>query len=655
MNLRVAFCSTCGAPARPGTRFCTSCGMQLTAAVGQPAPTGIPEPGTTRGGLVFAVAAGAACTGALVVASSLVSWLGDSLGVTGGSVAAILGTVLVAMSGTLACVAVVVAARRARGGALGFAAAASGLVAAGVLLAWGIAGRFAPAWVTSTRLSNGLGALVVLTSLVLTLTSRHVHARHRLQCALTASAAVAVYVAATPLIATVDLAHLPRHWTPAHLLGVAFDTLVVVASVALVIVVADPPVAAAEVALRPRKRPLAEAAMSLCALVLVVLATWGTLVFHGDASPAEFASTQGTATTAGTFDDRLGGFVDITTGFHRRLSYELQHTGDGPCADDSTSECTVVVELRALLAECEKAWPPNLAPEIDASIAGVIDVLRAELSEFESMAGRRPGTDQSRLLVDLDTRFRAAMSGLGETVSGTGRTSTCAHEALSSDLAGPLGGEIVPDGGAGRSRCGSGWAIVVVERPAPCPSACEVRAVARMVEGKWEPVTELPGTTCEAQLAGEGAPDFVRAELPRCADVTQAGSEGDYQVTERPDRSLELSFASDVLFDFGSADLTATARQTLDKIVQRLASASGTIQVEGHTDSISSAEYNQQLSERRATAVRDYLSGAGVTVPMDAVGFGLERPVAPNTNPDGSDNPDGRARNRRVTITYKPT
>ena len=78
--------------------------------------------------------------------------------------------------------------------------------------------------------------------------------------------------------------------------------------------------------------------------------------------------------------------------------------------------------------------------------------------------------------------------------------------------------------------------------------------------------------------------------------------------------------------------------------------ASATIQ--GHTDGKGSDQYNQPLSERRAQSVRLWLIADGVFNSMTARGFGKTRPIAPNTLPNGADNPDGRQKNRRVEITF---
>jgi outer membrane protein OmpA-like peptidoglycan-associated protein len=103
---------------------------------------------------------------------------------------------------------------------------------------------------------------------------------------------------------------------------------------------------------------------------------------------------------------------------------------------------------------------------------------------------------------------------------------------------------------------------------------------------------------------------------------------------------------SDVLFDTGSSTLKSGAREKLAKISGILLAHPGlTLQIEGHTDSVGSDDFNQQLSERRADSVRDFLAEQGVAASaMSAHGFGKTQPVATN------DTPDGRQRNRRVEL-----
>jgi outer membrane protein OmpA-like peptidoglycan-associated protein len=103
---------------------------------------------------------------------------------------------------------------------------------------------------------------------------------------------------------------------------------------------------------------------------------------------------------------------------------------------------------------------------------------------------------------------------------------------------------------------------------------------------------------------------------------------------------------SDVLFDTGSYTLKPGAREKLAKISGIVLAHPGlTLEIEGHTDSVGSDEFNQQLSERRADSVRDFLAQQGVPASsITARGFGKTQPVASN------DTAEGRQRNRRVEL-----
>ena len=112
-----------------------------------------------------------------------------------------------------------------------------------------------------------------------------------------------------------------------------------------------------------------------------------------------------------------------------------------------------------------------------------------------------------------------------------------------------------------------------------------------------------------------------------------------------------IRLPGDVLFAFGSAELTPAAREAIAAVDDEIGGGTGTVTIEGHTDAIGTDADNQALSERRAAAVRGALEAAlGSGYQYTSVGFGETRPVAPNTKPDGSDDPDGRALNRRVEI-----
>jgi outer membrane protein OmpA-like peptidoglycan-associated protein len=160
---------------------------------------------------------------------------------------------------------------------------------------------------------------------------------------------------------------------------------------------------------------------------------------------------------------------------------------------------------------------------------------------------------------------------------------------------------------------------------------------------------ELYGPPVEAALAEPEVrvPQGDRAMFDRLVD-----RQLDVRYTER---GVVVTFP-DSLFEFGSARLTAEARRQLREIAEVLLhEARGrAIAVEGHTDSIGAELYNQGLSERRAHSVAAALVDEGVSEAlMTVAGYGSAYPIAPNDNEDGSDNPEGRRRNRRVEIVIE--
>ncbi len=109
----------------------------------------------------------------------------------------------------------------------------------------------------------------------------------------------------------------------------------------------------------------------------------------------------------------------------------------------------------------------------------------------------------------------------------------------------------------------------------------------------------------------------------------------------------------DVLFEFGKANLTSGAREKTGDIAGVLTNqAKGRrVSIEGHTDSIGSDAANQVLSERRADSVAAAIESEGVNKERIVTkGYGKRYPVAPNKNSDGTDNPSGRSKNRRVEV-----
>jgi len=113
----------------------------------------------------------------------------------------------------------------------------------------------------------------------------------------------------------------------------------------------------------------------------------------------------------------------------------------------------------------------------------------------------------------------------------------------------------------------------------------------------------------------------------------------------KSDRGVVITLG-DVLFATGSADLKSGSRQTLDKLTAFLqAYPKREVQIDGYTDNVGSADYNQGLSERRADSVRDALTRMGIARERILTkGLGESSPVADN------DTAGGRQQNRRVEV-----
>ncbi|HEY1493619.1 MAG TPA: OmpA family protein [Candidatus Solibacter sp.] len=161
-----------------------------------------------------------------------------------------------------------------------------------------------------------------------------------------------------------------------------------------------------------------------------------------------------------------------------------------------------------------------------------------------------------------------------------------------------------------------------------------------------------------ARLAAEQQQQAAMAEADRAKQGMQKAEAEKAELRERLRNQLNMILEtretargliiniSDVLFDFNKYTLKPGAREKLAKVSGILLAYPGlNIKVEGHTDSIGSDEYNQKLSESRASSVRDYLTSQNVPADsVSAVGLGKSDPVATN------DTAAGRQRNRRVEL-----
>ncbi len=142
--------------------------------------------------------------------------------------------------------------------------------------------------------------------------------------------------------------------------------------------------------------------------------------------------------------------------------------------------------------------------------------------------------------------------------------------------------------------------------------------------------------------------DEQQEELEAQLRREQAADE--IQISRLADNTLKLDLSSEVSFDVNSARINRGFYQSLNKVASVLADYPSTaVHIVGHTDSTGADAYNHELSLKRATSVKGYLTRQGVDEPRTRTdGRGETAPVASNATSDG------RSRNRRVEIFLKP-
>lgn len=166
-----------------------------------------------------------------------------------------------------------------------------------------------------------------------------------------------------------------------------------------------------------------------------------------------------------------------------------------------------------------------------------------------------------------------------------------------------------------------------------------------LIGGKRDRTEKIVGAGIGA-LAGAGAGYYMDEQEKKLRQQT-AGT--GVNVTREGD-NLVLDMPSEVTFGVDSTNIDAGFRNTLDQVASTLTQYEKTyVDVMGHTDSTGSDAYNQTLSERRASAVADYLSIRGVqSARLATRGYGESQPKASNLDPAG------RSANRRVEIRLVP-
>lgn len=167
-------------------------------------------------------------------------------------------------------------------------------------------------------------------------------------------------------------------------------------------------------------------------------------------------------------------------------------------------------------------------------------------------------------------------------------------------------------------------------------------AAAAVLDGKREADEILAGAAIGAVVGG-GVGFYMDRQEEKIARIPGT------RVERVSEDTLLVHFDSEILFDVDSAIVGPSGRGTLEQVSGVLNEFDKTaVVIQGHTDSTGSEEHNQDLSERRATAVKNYLIGRGIDAGrMTAIGYGEANPIADN----GTEG--GRQLNRRVDILLK--
>ncbi len=168
-------------------------------------------------------------------------------------------------------------------------------------------------------------------------------------------------------------------------------------------------------------------------------------------------------------------------------------------------------------------------------------------------------------------------------------------------------------------------------------------------EKNWIPQPVIPKVKIPKAIIPKAiipkAPDIPEIDIPQ---ITIPG----VKVRENDEWAL-ITLSSDILFDFDKDTIRPDAYKALNEIyallIQRYKDMP--IQLHGHTDSKGTEEYNMDLSKRRVNSVKKWFVRRGIPeTRITTYAYGESMPVAPNTKKDGSDNPEGRQKNRRVEI-----
>ncbi|ADV28109.1 OmpA/MotB domain protein [Pseudoxanthomonas suwonensis 11-1] len=364
---------------------------------------------------------------------------------------------------------------------------------------------------------------------------------------------------------------------------------------------------------------------------LLTAALLGGLALAQSASAQEFDDRWYLTGSAGfNFQDSNRGTEDVpfgTLGFGRffspNWSVDAELNYQNPSFEDNQnlnwSQYGASLDFRRHFIQAGRSWNPYLLFGIGAQFSEEEYVVPAPNSPFERADGNVAAkvgaglqtTFDSRVAVRAELAYRADFDDQSINPARAGR-----DEDYFGDLLASIG-VVIPLGPA---------AVAAPPAPAPTPVAPSCADLDDDGDGVNNCDDKCPGSQAGQAIGPDGCPVPVSIDLK--------GVNFDYdKATLRPDAVAILSEAAEILKRY--PDLR--------------------VEVAGHTDSRGTDAYNQKLSERRAKAVYDYLTSNGIDASrlVGPIGYGESRPIAPNANPDGSDNPEGRAKNRRTELNVQ--
>ena len=276
----------------------------------------------------------------------------------------------------------------------------------------------------------------------------------------------------------------------------------------------------------------------------------------------------------------------------------------------------------------------TLSPEDSGRFRLSVQALAEEQSFYleASREGYQQATSDSlsrKALANTQTRTRLFLSRRKQEAAATAQKQEKAREAA-------------------RARAGDNRARKRRESRADDSATEEQKAGSG--EQRKEADVEQAQAEQQKQASAEGKGKAKETQEKTTADQAEARKTRESRRTRKPVAN-EAVVIPKVNYGFDEAALDQQARNAIDTTVLALLRdrPDVKVQIRSHTDNAGSDQYNLGLSQRRAQRVVDYLVKQGIDRDrLEAKGFGERKPIAPNFNLDGTDNPEGRRKNRRT-------